>query len=57
MSRLDDVITRLKEFERLRKISKGKKYLEDLDLSIQGCKNELKFLDKNPHGVEFVNGA
>lgn len=31
-------------------------YISDLNDSIAGYKRELKFLDKNPGGFEFVNG-
>lgn len=37
--------------------SKNKKYLMDLNFSIEGCERELKFLKKNPEGVAVVNGV
>lgn len=48
-------LLRLKEEEL--KGSKNKKYLMDLNFSIEGCERELRFLKKNPEGVSIVNGV
>ena len=49
-------LQKLKEAE-LKLKKPARKYLMDLNFSIEGCERELRFLDKNPHGVEFVNGV
>lgn len=36
---------------------KNKNYISDLNESIDGCERELAFYNKNPSGVEFVNGV
>lgn len=57
MSKQDEVKERLANLEKILETAKGKHYIADLKLSIEGCKRQLGYLEQNPSGVEFVNGV
>ena len=59
--RIIDLQTRIKNLKSNRQAEiKGDndaRYISDLDETIAHCNRQLQFLNKNPDGVEMVNGV